>query len=161
MPQGAAWSSICCSATYGIGVTNSNSGGTAERIWPASRACSVSAPNAATISAYPGRKWYCSRHERRGRGVQPGDQRAHPGRQVRGDLLGQGERCLAVVGVPEEQAQLGQRADRVQPVLELGDHAEVAAAAAQRPEQVRVLLGAGPQHLAGGGDDLGGQQVVA
>jgi hypothetical protein len=48
----------------------------------------------------------------------------------------------------------------VQPELELGDHAEVAAAAAQRPEQVRVLLRAGPQHLAGGGDDLGGQQVV-
>ena len=51
--------------------------------------------------------------------------------------------------------------DRVQPVLEFGDHAEVAAAAAQRPEQVRVLLGAGPQHLTCGSDDPGGQQVVA
>ena len=45
--------------------------------------------------------------------------------------------------------------------LEPCDHPEVAAAAAQRPEQVRALLAAGPQHLPGGGDNLGGQQVVA
>ena len=91
----------------------------------------------------PGPEVMLLRHERGGRGVSPEDQRAHPRRQVRGDLPGQGQRGLAVVGVPEEHSQLGQP-DRVQPELELGDHAEVAAAAAQRPEQLRVLPGAGP-----------------
>jgi hypothetical protein len=48
----------------------------------------------------------------------------------------------------------------VQPELTLGDHAEVVAAA-QRPEQIRVLLTTGPQHLAAGCDDLGGPQLAA
>ena len=52
-------------------------------------------------------------------------------------------------------------ADRVQPEGELGDDAEVAAAAAERPEQVRVLLLARGDDGAVGRDDLGGQQVVA
>ena len=37
---------------------------------------------------------------------------------------------------------------RVQRELELGDDAEVAAAPAQRPEQVRMRIGARAQHLA-------------
>src|SRR3989304_2311073 len=45
-------------------------------------------------------------------------------------------------------------ADRVQAVLEPGDDAEVAAAAAQAPEQVRVLVLAGLDDLAVGEDDL-------
>jgi hypothetical protein len=45
--------------------------------------------------------------------------------------------------------------------LEGGHHAEVAAAAAQRPEQVRVLRLAGGQEAAVGGDHVGRQQVVA
>ena len=52
------------------------------------------------------------------------------------------------------------RADRVQLELEAGDHAEVAAAAADRPEQVGVLVGAGAHRLAVGGHDVGGEQVV-
>ena len=52
------------------------------------------------------------------------------------------------------------RGDRVGPVLEGGGHAEVAAAAAQGPEQVRVVFGAGHDDLAVGGDDLDRQQVV-
>ena len=50
--------------------------------------------------------------------------------------------------------------DLVQPELEAGCHAKVAAAAADCPEQVRVRLGVRPQELAIGGHDLGGQQVV-
>ena len=46
-------------------------------------------------------------------------------------------------------------------VLELGDDAEVAAAAANGPEQVRVLGRAGSTDLAVGGDDLDRAQVVA
>jgi len=53
------------------------------------------------------------------------------------------------------------RPQRMQAVLERGDDPEVPAAAAQAPEQVRVLLGAGRHALAVGGDDLGAEQVVA
>jgi hypothetical protein len=48
----------------------------------------------------------------------------------------------------------------VQPELEGGDDAEVAAAAADRPEQVGVLPLAGPHALAVGQHQLGGEQVV-
>jgi hypothetical protein len=49
----------------------------------------------------------------------------------------------------------------VQPELELGDDAEVAAAAADAPEQVGVLVLAGPYHPAVGEDDLSRDEVVA
>jgi hypothetical protein len=48
----------------------------------------------------------------------------------------------------------------MQPVLEAGGDAEVPAAPADRPEQVRVLLSIDQQQLAVGGDDPGGQEVV-
>ena len=50
--------------------------------------------------------------------------------------------------------------DRVQRELEGGDDPEVAAAAAQRPEQLRVLLPAGHPDLSVGGDHVRGDQVV-
>jgi hypothetical protein len=49
---------------------------------------------------------------------------------------------------------------RVHAELERGDDAEVAAAAAQRPEQVGVVCLAGGEHVAVGGDERGGEQVV-
>ena len=54
----------------------------------------------------------------------------------------------------------GDRPDRVQAVRERGGDAEVAAAAAQRPEQVRVRGGVDLQHLAGRRHELDGEQVV-
>jgi hypothetical protein len=45
--------------------------------------------------------------------------------------------------------------------LEGGDDAEVAAAAAQRPEEVRVLVGRRADEAPVGGDQLAGEQVVA
>jgi hypothetical protein len=48
----------------------------------------------------------------------------------------------------------------VEPELERGDDAEVAATTTQTPEQVRVLLLVGGQELPIGGDDVGGKQVV-
>ena len=48
----------------------------------------------------------------------------------------------------------------MQAQLEGGDDAEVAAAAAQRPVQVRVLVGARAHLAAVGEDDLGGDEVV-
>ena len=54
-----------------------------------------------------------------------------------------------------EHAAEHDRADRVQPEVERGDDAEVAAAAAQPPEQVGVLVGRRGHHAAVGRDDLG------
>ena len=48
----------------------------------------------------------------------------------------------------------------VQAELQPGDHAEVATAAADGPEEIGVRLGAQWQLLSIGRDDLGGQQVV-
>ena len=50
--------------------------------------------------------------------------------------------------------------DRVEAILEGGHHPEVAAAATERPQQVRVLRLAGAQHAAVGGDHVGANQVV-
>ena len=60
----------------------------------------------------------------------------------------------------EDRAGEHRRAHGVQGVLERGDHPEVAAAAAQRPEQVRVLLRAGVHQLPVRRDEVGADQVV-
>ena len=51
--------------------------------------------------------------------------------------------------------------DGVKPKLERGDHAEAAAASAQRPEQLAVLVLGGADQLALAGHQLGRDQVVA
>ena len=136
MPQGAASSRICCSPVYGIGLMNSNSGGTAERICLLPGVLGVGAERRHD-QREPGLEVILLRHERRGRGVHP--EISAPIRGGRSAVT-----CWATASAaspssgPEEQAQLGQRPDRVQPELELGDHAEVAAAAPQPPEQVRI-----------------------
>jgi hypothetical protein len=53
------------------------------------------------------------------------------------------------------------RTDGVQPERERRDDAEVAAAPAQRPEQIRVLVGAGDENVAVGGHHLRLDEVVA
>ena len=75
-------------------------------------------------------------------------------------LLGGAQYLYGTIpGVEHEGAHhLG--AHGMQPVLEGGDHAEVAAPAADGPEQVRVLLLAGRQEAAVGGDQLYGDEVV-
>ena len=50
--------------------------------------------------------------------------------------------------------------DLVQPELEGGDHAEVAAPSPQGPEEARVLVGTGPDQPSGRGHDIGRLQVV-
>ena len=97
------------------------------------------------------------RHERQRR------RRHHVGdhRQLLGSRLGQGDEFRDHPGAGRQQQHAANdRGDRVQPVLEAGGHPEVAATAADRPEQVRVVVGVGPQQLAVGGDEVGGQQVV-
>jgi hypothetical protein len=48
----------------------------------------------------------------------------------------------------------------VQAELERGDHAEVAAATAQCPEQVGVLVSGRPKLITVGGYDIDGEEVV-
>ena len=60
----------------------------------------------------------------------------------------------------QEQHPADDRADLVEAVAQPRHHAEVPAAAAQRPEQVRVVVGVDLQQLAAGRHDLGAQQVV-
>ena len=59
-----------------------------------------------------------------------------------------------------ERRPCDHRVDLVQPELERGDDAEVAAAAADRPEEVGMLVGAGAHLLAVGEHHVGGEQVV-
>ena len=60
----------------------------------------------------------------------------------------------------DDEAGEDLRPELVQLELEAGHHAEVAAAAADRPEEIGVLGGAGAAQAAVGGDDVGGEQVV-
>ena len=117
-------------------------------------------------------------------GVHAGDRdRGLPAQLVRDAVLvgrGQedvGERDLVrrvdheVAEAPQRLASLRARVehepaedlgpDRVQRELERGHDAEVAAAAAQRPEQLGMLVGGGADRLAARGHELDGEQVVA
>ena len=98
--------------------------------------------------------------ERRRRRVQAADHDVDVRRQ-RGDhvpRVAQGGSSL--VQAPEQEAEVHHRAGLVQLELELRHDREVAAAAAQRPEQVGVLLLGRHQHVTGGCHDAGGEQVV-
>ena len=78
-----------------------------------------------------------------------------------GHVLLDGTQHLArkIPGVEHEGAHhLGTHG--MQPVLEGGDHPEVAAPAPNGPEQVRVLLLAGRKETSVGGDHAGGDEVV-
>ena len=88
---------------------------------------------------------------------------------IAGDLVGRGGRPLAEhlqqvavgVGRVEDRPGVDQRADRMELELELRHDAEVAASAAQPPEQVGVLGLARVDEPAVGGDDVGADEVVA
>ncbi len=97
------------------------------------------------------------RDERQRRRVaDEGDRRQLVGR--RRDDLGVGPQPLAGGRVDDGAAEDG--VDRVEPVAEAGRDPEVAAAAAERPEEVGVLRFGRRQQPAVGGDDVDRQQVV-
>ena len=66
----------------------------------------------------------------------------------------------AALDLPEQQAQVHLRSDRVQPVLEFGHYTEVAAAAAQCPKQIRMLSRRCQHGAAIGKHDLGRLEAV-
>ena len=61
----------------------------------------------------------------------------------------------------EQHARQHHRTHGMELVLKGGDHAKVAAAAPDAPEEVLVLTGADVAELTVGGDDIGGDEVVA
>ena len=73
---------------------------------------------------------------------------------------GAGDR-RSVHRVVDREAAEDHRAELVQAQLEARDDAEVAAAAAVRPQQIRILVLAGEHLLAVGGDELDAGEVVA
>ena len=80
-------------------------------------------------------------------------------------LLGGGRCCGeeagdGLGGGGQHQQAAHELVDRVQPELEAGGDAEVAAAAADGPEQLRMGLVVDAEQVAVGGGQLGGQQVV-
>ena len=94
------------------------------------------------------------RHGRRRHDV--GDRRELVRRRIGG-----GDEAFDHVGRPRQHEHAaGELADVRQPVLEAGHDAEVAAAAADRPEQVRLVLGVDASELSIGRHDLGGEDVV-
>src|SRR5581483_3926344 len=68
------------------------------------------------------------------------------------------ERVSGVAGSARHPARV--RVHRVQSVVEAGDDAEVAAAPADRPEEIRMAVAVDLEDAAVGGDDLGAEQVV-
>ena len=116
--------------------------------------------------ARPRRSARCSRRPAR----RPGCRQARvirPAKRVERVRRGRGELAVEpqhLAGAVERMHQHAAEhlADRVQPVLERRDDAEVAAAAAQRPRSSSGFSVSLAVHdLAVGGDDLGGEQVVA
>ena len=81
-------------------------------------------------------------------------------RQFADHLAHEPQGRLAVFLIPEEEPELHDRPHRMQAELELRHHSEVAAAAANGPEEIGVLVRTGPQDPAIGNDDLGGDQIV-
>ena len=81
------------------------------------------------------------RDERGGRGVERGQE----DRDVIGERLdhvaGGAEGVRAMVEIPERKSELHDGADLVQPELEGGHHPEVATAASNGPEEIRVVIG--------------------
>src|SRR5262245_17042536 len=64
-----------------------------------------------------------------------------------GNLLVERVRFVGVLRAPRNAATVDLRTHRIELVLDIGEHTEVAAAAAQSPEEVCILIGAGAHEL--------------
>ena len=95
----------------------------------------------------------------RRRGAEPHD-RAELVGSVADEVAVAAEDLHGVGRVPDDGPGQNGGADGVEAELERGDHAEVAAAASQRPEQVGELVLGHPQQLAVGRYDVNGEDVV-
>ena len=120
-------------------MTNSNNGGTADRIGSMSRAWDFVVFEADDGHREDGCELVLFGHERLGRRVEAGEEHAALVGQTGNEVAREAEQIAALLGRVEEQPEVQHRSDVVQRELERRDDAEVASAAAQRPEQVGVL----------------------
>ena len=162
MPHGALSSSICCSSAYGIGVTKSNSGGNVSRIGCDDRGVLLRRPPTDDGEDVARREVELLGHERRRRRVE----RRRSAPVVVGQRARSNSRTKRNASAPWSTLQKNSPRFTIGPTvvqreLELGDDAEVAAAAAQRPVQVGVLGRRRGHDAAVGGDDLRRHEVVA
>ena len=141
-------------------MTRSKSGGTRSRIGATTAACSSGEPKPASSSANPGTKWCCSGTNGAGGAFSPAIRVPMSAREVRDEVAAEAQHLAPRSTTPEEEPEVDDRPDLVQPELERGHDAEVAAAAAECPEQVGVLVGRGAQDPPVGGHDLGREEVV-
>jgi hypothetical protein len=100
------------------------------------------------------------RHERNRRRLAVDHDRHQLVRRLRYPVAVEAQNLRRLAHRPEDRPCQHGRADRVEAELELGDDAEVAAAAAQAPEQVLILGLACPHELAIGGHEVDRLQLV-
>ena len=100
------------------------------------------------------------RHERRGRRAGQGRDQGQLLRRAARERIEMGQHLRGLLGRPHAKARHHGR-DRMQAEAEARDDAEVAATAAQRPEQIGVLGLVGGDDRAIGQHHLGFDQVVA
>ena len=100
------------------------------------------------------------RDDRKRRDVPVNDERGELVRRVRDPVAVEAENLRGSLHRPEDRTGEHGRADRIQGELELGDDPEVAAGAADPPEEVRILGRARPQDPRVGGHELDAQQLV-
>ena len=136
-------------------MTSSNSGGTASRIRGGNARVPLCRAEAGDQQRIPGAEVMLLWDER-GRGcVQAGNHCVDVMRQGADHISSHAQHLRPLVESPEEQPELDQRADFVQPELEAGDDAEVAATAADGPEQIRILIRCGSEDPPVSDDHLG------
>jgi hypothetical protein len=107
-----------------------------------------------------GRKVQLLGNEGCGGRTEPGQEDATLVGQPLHILASEAQDIAALVGTEEEESEVNERTDLAQCELELGDDAEVAAPASDRPEEVRVVVLRHRKHAAVGGHDLGADQIV-
>ena len=100
-------------------------------------------------------------HERCGRGGDQGGVEAEGIGRYLGQVEKRPQRVAAAIERMHHHARVHRERERVQPEREAGDHAEVAAAAAQPPQQLGLLVLIDLHYRSVGGDQLGDDQVVA
>ncbi len=100
------------------------------------------------------------RYVRQRRDCAEPDDGAELVRRVGDEVPVEAQHVGGVVGRPEDGPRHHGRAEGMQSEPERGDDAEVAAAASQRPEQIRMVVGGRADDAALGDDHLGSQQIV-
>ena len=147
------------SALYGIGPVRSSAGGKAARSGASAVSPSATAPAQAKPTAARPALQRVGERRPGGRGEQRDERRQLLRRAVH-QRPAAAQRLARLRPRVDEHPAVDHRADPPAAERELRDDAEVPTAAAQRPEQVGVLLRARPHDAAVGKDDLGGDERV-